>query len=210
MSKHAKQGDEMKTLTKILMSLSVVALVVSCGSAPSPAPGPVDMPKPTAAAIPATPMDLPDWYVNTPEEDDTYIYGTGDATSRKMNIAISKANQSAQTMISARIQATVQSQVKNFSQEAGMDENTQVVEFYQEASKTVTNNTMTGLQVLKKYPYMMPGGSYHAYVLVGLKKDAVEKALVNQIKDDKALYSEFKASQAFKELEAATGGTLGD
>lgn len=202
----------MKTLSKVLMTLSVVALVVSCGSAPSPAPAPaaVDMPAPQAAAVPVTPVDLPDWYINTPEEDDTYIYGTGDATSRKMNIAISKATQSAQVMISTRIKATVQSQVKNFSQEAGMDENTQVVEFYQEASKTVTDNTMTGLQVLKKYPYMMPGGSYHAYVLVGLTKDAVGKAIVNSIKDDKALYAEFKASQAFKELEAATGGTPGE
>jgi len=200
----------MKTLFKIFLLTSMVAFVVSCGSKPSPAPGPVDMPSQPKAANPVTPTDLPDWYINTPEEDDTYIYGTGDATSRKMNIAISKATQSAQTMISTRIQATVQSQVKNFSQEAGMDENTQVVEFYQEASKTVTNNTMSGLQVLKKYPYMMPGGSYHAYVLVGLKKDAVNKALVNQIKDDKALYAEFKASQAFKDLDAVTSGTPGN
>jgi hypothetical protein len=167
------------------------------------------MPAVKQGGMPSGPSDLPDWYINTPEEDDTYIYGTGDATSRKMNIAISKAQQGAQVMISTRIQATVQSQVKNFTQEAGMDENTQVVEFYQEASKTVTNNTMSGLQVLKKYPYMMPGGSYHAYVLVGLRKDAVNKALVNQIQDNKALYAEFKASQAFKDLETATGGTPG-
>ncbi len=198
----------MKTLSKILMTVSVIALVASCGSTPSPAP--VDMPSPKAAARPATPLDLPDWYVNTPEEDDTYIYGTGDATSRRMNIAISKAQQAAQVMISTRTKATVQSKVKNFSQEAGMNENTQVVEFYQEAGVTVSNNTLSGLQVLKKYPYMLPGGSYHAYVLVGLRKDVVNKALVNQIKDDKALYAEFKASQAFKELEAATGGTPGN
>lgn len=193
----------MKTLFKVLILTSMIGLIVSCGSKPTPAP---DMPSQKQAAMPEGPSDLPDWYINTPEEDDTYIYGTGDATSRKMNIAISKATQSAQTMISTRIQATVQSQVKNFTQEAGMDENTQIVEFYQEASKTVTNNTMSGLQVLKKYPYMMPGGSYHAYVLVGLRKDAVNKALVNQIKDEKALYAEFKASQAFQELDAATGG----
>lgn len=193
----------MKTLFKVLMLTSMIGLIVSCGSKPAPTP---DMPSQKQAGTPQGPGDLPDWYINTPEEDDTYIYGTGDATSRKMNIAISKANQSAQTMISTRIQATVQSQVKNFTQEAGMDENTQIVEFYQEASKTVTNNTMSGLQVLKKYPYMMPGGSYRAYVLVGLRKEAVNKALVNQIKDEKALYAEFKASQAFQELDAATGG----
>ena len=197
----------MKMLYKILMLTTIVALVVSCGSKPAPTP---DMPTQKQAGMPSGPTDLPDWYINTPEEDDTYIYGTGDATSRKMNIAISKATQSAQTMISTRIQATVQSQVKNFTQEAGMDENTQIVEFYQEASKTITNNTISGLQVLKKYPYMMPGGSYHAYVLVGLKKGAVEKALVNQIKDEKALYAEFKASQAFKDLEAATDGSTGN
>jgi len=66
---------------------------------------------------------------------------------------------------------------------------------------------LNGVTVLKRYPYEKSGGSWIAYVQLGLKKDAVSTAVVNVIKNEEALYAEFKASQAFKELEAAMGET---
>ena len=83
-----------------------------------------------------------------------------------------------------------------------MDENTQIVEFYQSASQTITNNQLNGITPLKKYPYMKPGGSYIAYALYGLRKDAVNNEVVDLIKNEEALYAEFKASQAFQALDA--------
>ncbi len=154
---------------------------------------------------PETPTDLPDWYINTPEEDDTFIYAVGMGESRKMDVAINKAKQAGKVELSERISANVQSQVKNFTQEAGMSENTQIVEFYQSTSKTVTDNTLNGVSVLKRYPYKKSGGTWIAYVQMGLRKDAVATQVVNVIKNEEALYAEFKASQAFQELEAAVG-----
>jgi len=124
--------------------------------------------------------------------------------SRQMVVAIDKAKQAGKVELSERLSANVKSQVKSFTQEAGMSENTQIVEFYQSTSKTVTDNTLNGVTVLKKYPYEKKGGTWIAYVQLGLKKDAVSTAVVNVIKNEEALYAEFKASQAFQELEAAT------
>ncbi|MCF7826416.1 MAG: LPP20 family lipoprotein [Candidatus Marinimicrobia bacterium] len=160
---------------------------------------------PSNANNPKGPVDLPDWYINPPEEDDMYIYAVGTGESRKMDLAIDKAKQAGKVELSERIAANVQSQVKSFTQEAGMTENTQIVEFYQSTSKTVTNNTLNGVTVLKRYPYEKKGGTWIAYVQLGLKKDAVNTAMLNVIKNEEALYAEFKASQAFKDLDAATG-----
>ncbi len=197
-------------VVKLSFLIVLTALVmINCSGAPEAAPvKPSNLnDMPTDANNPDGPSDLPGWYINTPEEDDTYIYAVGMGESRKMDLAIDKAKQAGKVELSERISANVQSQVKSFTQEAGMAENTQIVEFYQSTSKTVTNNTLNGVAVLKRYPYKKSGGTWVAYVQMGLKKDAVSTAVVNVIKNEEALYAEFKASQAFQELEAAVGET---
>lgn len=196
----------MRILKLGFMVLLTALVMVNCSSKPEAGPTPViDAPK--SAKNPTGPSDLPEWFINSPEEDDTYIYAVGSGESRKMDLAIDKAKQAAKVEISERISANVQSQVKNFTQEAGMTENTQIMEFYQATSKTVTNNTLNGITVLKRYPYQRNGGAWLAYVQIGLRKDAVNTAMVNVIKNEEALYTEFKASQAFDELEKATNAT---
>jgi hypothetical protein len=191
----------MKILKLSSMVLLTLLVMVNCSSKPSV----VDAPE--TAKNPKGPADLPEWFINSPEEDDTYIYAVGTGESRKMDLAIDKAKQAAKVEISERISANVQSQVKSFTQEAGMTEDTQIMEFYQSTSKTVTNNTLNGITVLKRYPYQKSGGTWLAYVQIGLRKDAVNTEVVNLIKNEEALYAEFKASQAFEALEAAVGET---
>ena len=200
----------MKIINHALL-LSLLYLV-GCGSkppAPTPATRPVDMPSQGQAARPQTPMDVPEWFGNTPEEDDEYLYATGEATSRKMNIAIQKATQQARMNLGQQMSTKVQSLIENMTQEAGMDENVQVTEFYSEAAKSVSNQTLSGAKVLKKYPYMTSGGGYRAYVLMGLKKQAFDnsaaKAITSKVNENKeeAMYAEFKKTQAFNRLEAA-------
>jgi len=188
----------MKILKLSLMLVFAALVMISCSGAPEVN----DMPERKNATDPKTPLDLPDWYINITEEDDTYIYAVGMGESRKMDLAIEKAKQAGKVELSERISASVKSLVKSFTQEAGMTENTQIVEFYQSTSKTVTNNTLNGVTVLKRYPYQKAGGTWIAYVQLGLKKDAVSTEVVNLIKNEEALYAEFKASQGFKELEA--------
>ncbi len=190
-----------KTLSFILTALLVQAFLACGGSK-----GPSDMPGRKQAVNPQTPMDVPEWFANVPEEDDTYIYAVGVGDSRQMNIAINKAKQEAMVQLSQRVKAKVKSMVRQMTQEAGMDENTQVVDFYQQASTTITNNTFSGITVIKQYPYQKSGGGYRVYMLIGLKKDAFNKSLANAIQNEAALYSEWKATQAFKELEKQTGG----
>lgn len=185
--------------------------MTACGS-PPPAPTPVDMPPQSRAANPQTPMDVPNWFMMTPEPDDEYaVYATGEATSRKMNIAMQKSTQQARANLGQSINAKVQSLIESMVEEAGMGENVQITEFYSEASKSVSNETLSGAVVVKKYPYQMSSGGYRVYVLMGLRKapfdNAAKQAIVSKVKEnqEEAMYANFKKTQAFNRLDEAIG-----
>ena len=185
--------------------------MTACGS-PPPAPTPVDMPPQSRAANPQTPMDVPNWFMMTPEPDDEYAgYATGEATSRKMNIAMQKSTQQARANLGQSINAKVQSLIESMVEEAGMGENVQITEFYSEASKSVSNETLSGAVVVKKYPYQMSSGGYRVYVLMGLRKapfdNAAKQAIVSKVKEnqEEAMYANFKKTQAFNRLDEAIG-----
>ena len=194
-----------------IVLLLIVAFVQSCGSPPPP-PKPVDMPSQAQASNPQTPMDVPSWFMMTPEPDDVYaVYATGEATSRKMNIAMQKASQQARMNLGQSISAKVQSLIESMVEEAGMGENVQITEFYSETSKSVSDQTLSGATVVKKYPYQMNTGEYRVYVLMGLKKEpfdnAASQAIVSKVKEnqEEAMYANFKKTQAFNRLEESLG-----
>ena len=194
-----------------IVLLLIVAFVQGCGSPPPP-PKPVDMPSQAQASNPQTPMDVPSWFMMTPEPDDVYaVYATGEATSRKMNIAMQKASQQARMNLGQSISAKVQSLIESMVEEAGMGENVQITEFYSEASKSVSNETLSGATVVKKYPYQTSSGGYRVYVLMGLKKapfdNAASKAIVSKVQEnqEEAMYANFKKTQAFNRLEESLG-----
>ena len=197
-------------MNKLLYTITLnMVLIIACGGS-TPPRAPVDMPSQPQAANPQTPMDVPNWFMMTPEPDDEYaVYATGEATSRKMNIAMQKATQQARANLGQSINAKVQSLIESMVEEAGMGENVQITEFYSETSKSVSNETLSGATVVKKYPYQMSSGGYRVYVLMGLKKapfdNAASQAIVSKVKEnqEEAMYAAFKKTQAFNRLDEA-------
>jgi len=188
----------------------LIVFIIGCGGSTPPPRTPVDMPTQTQAANPQTPMDVPNWFMMTPEPDDEYaVYATGEASSRKMNIAMQKSTQVARANLGQSINAKVQSLVESMVEEAGMGDNTQITEFFSEASKSVSNETLSGAIVIKKYPYQTSSGGYRVYVLMGLKREpfdnSVGKAIVSKVKEnqEEAMYATFKKTQAFNRLDEA-------
>ena len=197
-------------MNRLLYTITLnMVLIIACGGS-TPPRAPVDMPSQSQAANPQTPMDVPNWFMMTPEPDDEYaVYATGEATSRKMNIAMQKATQQARANLGQSINAKVQSLIESMVEEAGMGENVQITEFYSETSKSVSNETLSGATVVKKYPYQMSSGGYRVYVLMGLKKapfdNAASQAIVSKVKEnqEEAMYAAFKKTQAFNRLDEA-------
>ena len=197
-------------MNRLLYTITLpIVFIIACGGS-TPPRAPVDMPSQSQAANPQTPMDVPNWFMMTPEPDDEYaVYATGEATSRKMNIAMQKSTQQARANLGQSINAKVQSLIESMVEEAGMGDNVQITEFYSEASKSVSNETLSGAIVIKKYPYQTSSGGYRVYVLMGLKKapfdNAASQAIVSKVKEnqEEAMYATFKKTQAFNRLNEA-------
>jgi hypothetical protein len=90
--------------------------------------------------------------------------------------------------------------VKNFMEEAGVD-NPQVTALTSKVVKTVTDADFSNAIVSNSKTYMMPNGRYKTFVRISIPKETIDRNLVNKIRNEEALYNEYKASRGFQELE---------
>ena len=144
--------------------------------------------------------DFPDWYLKTPE-DPNYIYVPRSATSRDMQMAIDKATTDARAEVGRVVETKLEALQKSFAEEVGTGEGSNLLQQFTSASKTVVSTSLSGSQVVKK-EVLKDGEIWRAYVLVQYPVGASNVALMEQIKKQQELYTRFRSSEAFKELEA--------
>jgi citrate lyase gamma subunit len=135
-----------------------------------------------------------------PPNDPNYLFATTTATSRDMQLAIEKAKQDARVDISSQIESRVMALIKKFDEEVGRTEDSEILQQFTKVSKTVIDQTLVGCRV-RKQEIIKEGELYRAYVLMELPLATAKEALLNQIKEREHLYTRFRASQSFKELE---------
>lgn len=90
--------------------------------------------------------------------------------------------------------------VKNYEEEAGVND-PQVLALTSKVVKAVANAKFTNVMVTKQETIVNEDNRYQTFVRVSVPKEAVNKNLMNKIKNEEALYNQFKASQAFDELD---------
>ena len=176
----------------ILPTALIAALVIGCGG-----------PKTTnlsQAASKKTIESMPDWFLNKPQ-DPSYLFATATMTSRDLQMAIQKAKVEAQRDLGEQLGTELGALTKQFREEIGSQGDSELIESSTQAVKLVTKQTLTGARVDKK-EILNENGIYRAYVLMSLPLGAANQALMDQIKANQRLYTEFKASQAFQELDA--------
>ena len=79
--------------------------------------------------------------------------------------------------------------------------NPQVLALTSKVVKAVAKAKFTNVMVTKQETIVTDENRYQTFVRVSVPKEAVNKNLMNKIKNEEALYNQFKASQAFGELE---------
>ena len=89
---------------------------------------------------------------------------------------------------------------KSFNEEIGTGEDPTLLEQFTQATKTVVSTSLTGSKVTKK-EIIEDGDNYRAYVLVQYPIGSASEELLKQLKKNEELYTRFRASQAFDELE---------
>jgi hypothetical protein len=143
--------------------------------------------------------DIPDWYL-TPPEDPNYIFASKTATSQDMQLAIDKATTDARAEIGRTVELKLEGLQKRFDEEVGVRENATLLSQYTQATKTVVSTSLTGSQV-KQNEIFKDGEIWRAYILVEYPIGAANDAFVQQIKKQEELYTRFRSSETFKELE---------
>jgi hypothetical protein len=146
--------------------------------------------------------NVPDWFTNPPS-DPNYFFSPSTATSQDLQLAIDKATTGARAEIGRQVDVKVKALQKRFDEEVGMGENAELMQQFTSATKTVVSTSLSGSRVSKQ-KQSRDGSIWRAYVLVEYPIGEANQALLNQIKKSQNMYTRFRASEAFKELEEET------
>ena len=143
--------------------------------------------------------DIPEWYLNPPTATD-HIFAAASSTSRDMDLAITKATTEARANIARNIEVKINSMQKKFEEEVGQGENSEFLSQFTQATKTIASKELTGSQISQK-KLIKDGSNWRAYVLAKYPIGAAQKAFLKKISDNTNLYTRFRSTEAFKELE---------
>lgn len=148
--------------------------------------------------------DIPDWVMSPPKDTPERRFSSGIGESRDMSIAFNSAETDARNKLAQGLQSELKSLDDKFQSsvrgDAGGEE---VLNMFRQAVRTITNQSLSGTRVAQRKMTTDPSGAtYRAYVLMELDNAAAKRALMDRIKADEALYTRFRASQAFADLDA--------
>jgi len=140
----------------------------------------------------------PDWWQI--QDNAEYVQTYGMATKVSQNTSFDAAHANAMLQAAQYVENYVKGMVKNYEEEAGV-EDPQVLALTSKVVKEVSNAKFENALVSKQETLITEEGRFQTFVRVSIPKDAVNKNTLNKIKNEEALYNQFKASQAFDELE---------
>ncbi len=179
----------MKKTAIILLTVLIAATLIGCASGA----------KTEAEAAPAK-SNLPDYVLNPPLATDA-IYGVGYAKQSSLPLAIKVAEANARADIAAQLEATIQAAVISYAQEAGVDDNTQVINFAESITRQITDTTLSGAVTQNRTP--MDDGGVWVLMVYGKESlvDSFEEVAEEFERNEDAAFAEFKAAQALEQLD---------
>jgi hypothetical protein len=181
----------MRSLARLLLVL--VAILPACRRAPRS----TDLsPAPARDVI----RNLPDWYVKPPTNEN-FIFGAATAVSQDVQIAVNKAQTEGRLMVAQQLEVKYGGMNKRFADEVGRDANSQLLDQYTQVYKATVSQMLYGSR-MRQQTIRAEGNVYRAFVLMELPLGEMAKKLMEQVRAQELLYTRFRASEAFKELDA--------
>ncbi|MDD4310401.1 MAG: hypothetical protein PHO32_08480 [Candidatus Cloacimonetes bacterium] len=180
-------------LNSLKLALAVVAIMVllsACGNNKK-------MPKPGGEVV-----YRPVWWSTQPETEFVCTYGQGTQASETASMNTAKAN--ALLEAAQYVEVEIQGMIKSYEEEAGVVD-PQILALSQRVVKAISSARFSGTipgAIETQKVNEQHGIRYKTWIQVKIPKSEINKNLVNNIRNEEALYNQFKASQAFKELDA--------
>jgi hypothetical protein len=142
---------------------------------------------------------IPPWYPK-PASDANYFLAANTAVSRDMQLAVDKAAVGGRTEVARQVEVKVMGLQKKFDEEVGLPKDGQLLTQFTQASKTVVSTSLSGSRIMEQ-KIVKEGDGWRAYVLVGYPIGAASEALMKQISKNNNMYTRFRSSEVFKEMD---------
>ena len=145
----------------------------------------------------------PDWVKQMGKFDKETHYEVGYGKMSNFATSMKKAEADARNKIAFWIQTDVNTVLKTYTQDSGIGEDRELIEFMEEVSKQTAKFSLSGARTEDSWQDAEGG----VYVLMGFPIDSVGATLDNQLKskpytrNDSAAFAEFKAQEAFKQMQ---------
>lgn len=178
----------------VVLLLGSVALCVGCGKKKV---------TPVVVVEPVNPL-APDWYLNLPTDPNNF-YSVAEAVSNSMQFAADRAKNLARVELANQFQVKISALFKQFREEIGAPEDAELLQLAMAVSKSVVSEAINGSKLVKqemRESAKDDGGKlYQAFVLLEMGIGEANSTLMAKVKANKRLYTQFRASKGFQELE---------
>lgn len=158
--------------------------------------------KPKKEAADHVIMYAPEWW--DMQDNPEFVYTYGEGVKSTSSIAKDAAYATAMLAAANYVEANVKGMIKNFNEESGVN-NPQVLALTSSVVKVVSRAFFKGTRIDKSETIKQKDGKIKVFVRVQIPQSEINKHTLNAIKNEEALYNEFKASQRFEELEKEFG-----
>lgn len=147
----------------------------------------------------------PAWWASQTDPNYVCSYGHGLNVTETSSLNTAKAN--AMLEAAQYVEVEINGMLKSYEEEAGVYD-PQLLALSQKVVKAISSarfsGAITGMTETRQVKEQT-GTRFKTWIQVKIPKDEINKNLVNNIRNEEALYNQFKASQAFKELDEEIG-----
>ena len=189
--------------TKLMASVSTLALVLSACASQEPKPM-AETPEVIykTAKVNAAVSIIPSWYNEMPEKKGS-IFTVGAATAPDLQFAVDVATINAKVVLADRINGKLKSMTKSWMAKLGQtDVDATVMMEIEKVSKNVIANVDVAGYSPVKVDVFPAGTQYRAFVLLEYSDKEAAKIIFNRLRKDRMVYSRLRSNKAWKELEA--------
>lgn len=149
----------------------------------------------------------PSWFYTPPMDTEEFFYAVGVAEATRLSMASRMAENSARQAMATKLEAKVSALEKSFTEEvqSGADANYSAT--FSNAGETLVNETLSGVtrdeMQCTDRDREETGGNVNTqcFVMVRMPVGVARSSFENALSKDEELYTKFKASQAFQELQ---------
>jgi len=184
------QEDVMKRALTLVMIILSVMLVFSCAS------------KSTGKkVVGAEGVTRPDWVRQLGKKEKGLHFEVGYGKMSNYATSLKKAEADARNKIAFWVQTDVNTVLKTSTQDAGIGDQRELIEYMEEISKQTAQVSISGAAIEDSWEDEDGG----VYVLMSYDIDQAAENLANQMqsyqRNESAAFAEFKAQEAFRQLQ---------